>query len=133
MPSVEIRVDFGGEDKIPHTFINVTDPNGVTTEYGFGPENEGTLFGRGHVYYNTDHEWQETSGTMNITDGQYNALMDYINRTTVDPPVYDITGTLGEQCTMWTLYGLSEAGIISDVLAPNFNSWLNSGGNAGRR
>lgn len=48
--SVRVLVDVGGEDLLPHTFIEVTHPDGTTTEYGFAPSTGGELLGAGKVY-----------------------------------------------------------------------------------
>jgi hypothetical protein len=47
MYSVEMRVDVGGADGIPHTFIVVTGPDGVERGYGFAPRDPGALAGDG--------------------------------------------------------------------------------------
>lgn len=47
--SVQTRIDIGGIDGIPHTFLVVTHPNGSTTEYGFLPAIPLTPSSIGHV------------------------------------------------------------------------------------
>lgn len=39
MTDVSIRVDIGGEDKIPHTFLVLFNPNGSTIKQGLTPDN----------------------------------------------------------------------------------------------
>ncbi len=114
MPTIEIRTDVVG---VPHTFIIVDHPDGNSQGYGFGPEASGRLIDRGKVHDDTNHEWQETTGKMNISNEQYDKLMTYIN---IKPPAYNVF--TGSQCATWALRGLSEAGIFPDLLAlfPNF-------------
>jgi len=50
VPTVQIRVDIGGADIIPHTFIVVTGPNGQTAEYGLAPLEPHSIAGEGNVY-----------------------------------------------------------------------------------
>ena len=46
MPSIEIRVDIGGSDFIPHTFVVITGSDGQERGYGLAPAIYGTLTGR---------------------------------------------------------------------------------------
>ena len=119
--SVEIRVDSYssnnsiGIDLIPHTFLVVTGPDGVERGYGFAPEQTG-LFGPGNVQNDTLHAYDASSGKFYISENQYNALKEYINRTDAVSPPYALP--FGSQCTNWALAGLSEAGIIPSILGP---------------
>ncbi|MDP2142563.1 MAG: hypothetical protein Q8J80_00380, partial [Gallionella sp.] len=124
MSSVEIRVNVGDITQfsqngagvfIPHTFIVVVGPDGTTTTVGFQPQITG-IWGAGEVVDNTGHEYDTTSQPIQITDQQYRDLMGYIDRTMINPPVYDIIG--GEQCASWAVNGLRDAGIISGAIAP---------------
>lgn len=49
MQSVQIRVDVGGADMVPHTFLSVIDPSGTRTEYGFVPAIPGQLVSPGKI------------------------------------------------------------------------------------
>jgi len=110
MKTLEIRTDIlSGGDLIPHTFLFV---NGKG--YGFAPVETG-LTGAGKVWDNTSHPYNESlTRTIQITEAQYQSLMDGIDIAKVDPPFYSILG--GAQCTTWAMEQLNDAGIIrSDV------------------
>lgn len=110
MPNIELRFDVKGDDWIPHTFIVVTDPSGKETGYGFGPAQEGRMTGDGKVYHDQlGHEFNTTTGKLDITIDQYNSIMDYINRTTANPPPYYLP--VGSQCATWAVKVLQEAGL----------------------
>lgn len=119
--AVEIRVDSysannnTGLDLIPHTFLVVTGPDGVEHGYGFAPVKTG-LFGTGYIQDDTRHPYDGSSGKLSITDEQYNHLMEYIERTSENPPPYALL--FGSQCTNWALAGLAEASIIPSILGP---------------
>jgi len=49
-PSVQVKVDVGGQDKIPHTFLKVTHPDGASSDCGLSPEVHGSLTGEGKIY-----------------------------------------------------------------------------------
>lgn len=36
-PTIQIRVDMGGSDGVPHNYLKVTHPDGRQTEYGLVP------------------------------------------------------------------------------------------------
>jgi hypothetical protein len=58
------------------------------------------LTGAGKVWDDTGHEYQESlTRTIQITETQYQSLMDGIAIAKVDPPFYSILG--GAQCTTW--------------------------------
>lgn len=116
MASVEIRIDVGGLDGIPHTFIVVTDNNGVSTGYGFAPAESGSLFGPGNVYDDTNHEYQISTDPMDITDQQFQDLMDHINDSRNNPPYYSVPGDWvppdnNQNCSTWAIDALNTAGI----------------------
>lgn len=48
MPTVEVRIDSGGQDHVPHAFIVLTDENSVVIGgYGFAPAEHLNLSGPG--------------------------------------------------------------------------------------
>lgn len=122
--TIEIRVDVWGSDGFPHTFLNVTDSNGTSINYGFAPEQSGHLVGSGNVEIEPvpngeiGHEYSSTSGKIPITEEQYNDLINYINQTDANPYQYNLP--LGAQCAVWAMNGLQDAGIISQPMAPDY-------------
>lgn len=48
MSSVQIRVDIGGSNGIPHVFIRVEHPDGSTKDYGLVPR-DGPTSGPGDI------------------------------------------------------------------------------------
>lgn len=119
--TLEVRGDTGGHDWIPHTFLNITDSNGTSTNYGFAPKQQGQLAGTGNVEIQPipngkiGHEYDNTF-SMPITDQQYDALMNYIHKTDANPDAYNLPA--GEQCTVWAVRGLVTAGIIPPYFGP---------------
>lgn len=116
MPSVELRVDTGGSDWIPHSFIVVTGPDGVERGYGLAPREHGTLTGDGKIYDDTNHEYNATTGKLDLSDAEYSRLMDFINRSEQNPPPYYLP--FGSQCANWAVKALVEAGIPA-IASPN--------------
>jgi len=112
--SVEVRVDVGGDDLVPHTFVVVTDSNGVEKGFGFGPAEQGVMNGPGKIYDDFRHEYSMTSGKLEITQQQYESLMDYVERSTQNPPPYALW--FGSQCATWVVDGLVEAGIVPSII-----------------
>lgn len=94
MSTVEMRVDIGESDGIPH-------PDGRITEYGLLPSVSG-LSGIGYIditgpdTINGDHEYQYHGPIEQLSDTQYQKLMEGINRSIANPPYYIVSGT-------WTL------------------------------
>ena len=124
MATYEIRVNIldlpGNPDNpsgtiIPHTFIEITGTDGTVTTVGFQPR-ETAVFGPGQVVDNSKHPWDATTGKIEITEAQYQKLMDYVERTSITPPVYDAIG--GTDCSTYVSKGLYEAGIIDAAQAP---------------
>jgi hypothetical protein len=116
MYSVEMRVDVGGADGIPHTFIVVTGPDGVERGYGFAPRDPGALAGDGKIWDNTGHEYSQTTGKIPLDPDSYMRLMDYIQKSTENPPPYYLP--YGSQCATWAFKALTEAGIPA-LASPN--------------
>jgi hypothetical protein len=62
MYTVEMRVDIGGSNGIPHSFLVVTGPDGIENGYGLAPLDPGTLVSDGKIYDDINHEYQATTG-----------------------------------------------------------------------
>jgi hypothetical protein len=134
MSSVTMRVDIGGSNGVPHTFIVVTHPDGRQTEYGFVPREGLSPFGPGNIDVtgpgvNKDpHESSFNGPTQDLTDAQYQNMMEFINRSIANPPYYNVFGTAqngeGTNCTGWAIdtwryAGLPDAfGVTSWVFSP---------------
>jgi len=116
MYSIEMRVDIGGKDGIPHTFIVVTGPDGVERGYGFAPRESGSLTGDGKIYDDTNHEYSQTTGKIPLDADSYGKLMDFIQKSTENPPPYYLP--YGSQCANWAFKALTEAGIPA-MASPN--------------
>jgi Ca2+-binding RTX toxin-like protein len=116
MFSVELRVDIGGADGIPHSFIVVVGADGVEHGYGFAPLESGTLMGAGKIYDDTYHEYTSTTGKIPLLESDYIRLMEYIRRTELNPPDYYLP--FGSQCANWAVNALTEAG-IEGLASPN--------------
>ena len=113
MPQIEIFADIWGDDRIPHTFVNVYGPDGTKTEYGFGPAHQYRLVDNGHIYVNEDHEFNRSSGLIDIDNEQYSRLMDYINQSILNPPDYNLF--TGQHCTNWVNTALIASGITLPI------------------
>ena len=107
--SVELRIDVGGEDFIPHSFLVIVGPDGVAREYGFTPAKQGNLAGDGIVEATDLHEANVSTGKIPLDVDSYNRLVDYINKSIANPPPYNLF--FGSQCTGWAVKCLVEAGI----------------------
>ena len=116
MPSVDIRVDTTG---IPHTFIVITDSNGLETGYGFAPAESGNLFGEGDIYDDLKHPFDTSTGPIPITDQQLQDLTAFINDSKENPPYYSVPGEWvppedNHNCSTWIIDAFNSAG-INDV------------------
>lgn len=111
-PTVQIRVDFGGSDKIPHTFLEVTNPDGSKVEYGLVPEQQGSPSGKGKIdetgpgVGKDPHEYDVATPPMDLTPKQYDDLIKEINDSKNSPPDYILPGSWwpnnqGTNCTGW--------------------------------
>ena len=80
MLTVELRVDIGGADFIPHSFLVVTGPDGIARGYGLAPAEHQTLAGAGHIFDDTDHPYTTTTGKLELTPGEYGSLVSFINQ-----------------------------------------------------
>lgn len=102
-------------DHLPHTFLVVTDSDGVSRAWGFAPEKTG-FWGNGAVTRNDDHGWQSTTGQFEISEQSYEKLTSLIERDHINPPYYNLLA--GIQCATWVSMVLNEAGIIDSLNSP---------------
>ena len=117
MPKVTIYTDIWGADGIPHTFLGLTNSNGVEKRVGFAPRRTG-LLGSGFVGDNSTHEYQH-SYEIEISQEQYDNLDNAIKKSEMEPPYYNLP--LGIQCTAWAMSMLQEAGIVDQPIAPDID------------
>ncbi|MFM7363743.1 MAG: hypothetical protein ACKO11_04410, partial [Cuspidothrix sp.] len=130
--SVQMMIDIGGSDGLPHTFLLITDKNGKTTEYGFAPLQENTMSGPGKIYItgtnSTDnHEYHFATTKQLLTDSQYANLMTYINQSITNPPHYIVSGSWtpgdGTNCTGWAVEAWNKAGLPTSFGINNRGTW----------
>jgi hypothetical protein len=88
--SVELRVDIWGDDGLPHSFLIITDPNGVERGYGFGPSEDGKMIDDGVINNNLPHDSIATTGKIPLDVDSYNRLVAYINKSIANPPPYNL-------------------------------------------
>ncbi len=122
MPTIEFRVDVTG---VPHSFIIIDNGAGFVQGYGFAPSTPGDPMGPGHIYSDTGHEYDFSTGPIEVTNEQYNAIIAKINADIINPPYYNLPGSVishnsVQQCAQWVA-DLAERG---DVPVP-FTMWGN--------
>ena len=110
MYTVEVKVGLLSDNVTIHTWLEVTHPDGHTESWGFYPAETGNLNGDGVVKSDIGKESNVGSGPMPMTQEQYDALNDYITRTTETPPPYALL--FGAQCTNWALHGLVDSELL---------------------
>lgn len=113
--SVRIMNDTSG---MVHTFMVITGPDG-SYGYGFAPREELTPFGPGRVFDDTYHEYTHEGATIPLTPTQYSLLAQFINHSIDNPPYYNF---LGQQCTVWVIQGLNQAGIVNSLYVPDISN-----------
>ena len=110
--TIQVRADVGGEDRIPHTFIVVTHPDGRVMEYGLVPFENGSPAGPGKIGITgpnspseRTHEWSVSTPSIQLTPDQYTRLMDKITDSINNPPDYTVPGQWwpsdADNCTGW--------------------------------
>ncbi len=124
MPTIEIRVDLTG---IPHSFIIINNGAGFEQGYGFAPATANDPAGSGHVYSDTTHEYDFSSGSINITNEQYNAIVAKINADIANPPYYNAPGSIlfpgsVQQCAQWVT-DLAQQGNVSLPFTMHRGGW----------
>jgi len=88
MPTVEIRIDSGGIDGVPHVFLVLTDQFGNEHGWGFAPAEHLDWWGPGKVYDDTLHEYDQ-SWSQEITQDQFIDLQSYIGHRSRSPGYYE--------------------------------------------
>lgn len=112
--SAQVRVDIGGSDGVPHTFIWVTHPDGKQTEYGMVPATHLSPEGPGKIDITgpdspskIPHEYDISGPEVTLTDQQYRDLMRDIDASIKNPPGYILPGSWwpgqGTNCTGWVV------------------------------
>jgi hypothetical protein len=131
MPTIEFRMDTTG---IPHTYIAVNNGAGVTQMYGFAPAVPGQLWGRGHIYdeatsgpLGKEHEYDHTTGPIEVTTEQYNRAINEITNAINNPPYYNLPNSFlwpsaVNQCATWANH-IAEVGGFADKLPWGGNGW----------
>ena len=131
-PTVQVRVDIGGSDRVPHTFLSIIHPDGREVEYGFVPAENLSAAGPGRIDISGPgagrdrHEYDFLTPRISLSDVDYSRLMERINQSIGNPPNYLLPGTWwpgssGTNCTGWTADIWNGSGLpnISGVT----NSW----------
>ncbi len=85
---LEVRIDNGSINEAPHAFLELTDEFGNKSGYGFGPSEQGNLWGPGEVRNDTDHKFNHRLA-YEITQQQYEDLIFYINQRQKNPGIYE--------------------------------------------
>jgi len=90
MPSVEVRVDRGGSDGVPHVFLVLHGDDGSMEGSGYGPEPTTMWGGAGpsRVQDDTNHEF-DRSWTYQVTQQQFDDVRAYIDSTRISPGFYE--------------------------------------------
>ncbi|CAH1211861.1 hypothetical protein NTGBS_920019 [Candidatus Nitrotoga sp. BS] len=93
MATIEFRINIidlpdqnGSGTVIPHSFIIINNGAGFVQGYGFAPATPGDPMGPGHIYPDTDHPYDFSSGPIQISDAQYNNIASFINASIQKPP-----------------------------------------------
>lgn len=106
-----IKVIDGPSPPLGHTWIVLTDANGVSHTFGFGPEVENGMnpFGAGYVYVNQPLPTTGLveSATYSLTGEQYGNLARFINNEMDNPRYYD--ATQAQHCTTWAWSAINAA------------------------
>ena len=116
MYSVELRVDTGGNDGRPHSFLVITGPDGIERGYGFAPHQSGESSSAGWIFDDSSHEYNSTTGKLALSLDEYQRLTNYINKSIANPPPYSLL--FGSQCANWAVNGLVVAGLPA-LATPN--------------
>ncbi|MCG7657284.1 hypothetical protein [Wielerella bovis] len=118
---VELRVDVGGDDYIPHTFIVLTDTNGKSYEYGFAPVKP-SLINHGKIDTDPGHEYQFTTGKIPVSEQRFNDIKSRAEYDVKHPPFYNLP--FGSHCGTWAANKLGIPDTSS--LAPFASAIINS-------
>ena len=124
MPTIEIRVDVSG---MPHSFIVIDNGAGFVQGYGFAPATENDPMGPGHIYPDTEHPYDFSTGPIQVTNDQYNAIANRINDHIQNPPYYNLPGSVAlpgtvQQCAQWVM-DLAQHGNVSLPFSMHKGGW----------
>lgn len=134
-PTVQIRVDFGGSDGIPHTFMAITRLDGTMVEYGLIPAEHLSISGPGKIDQTgsgvgkNPHEFNVGGPVQTMTPTQYKDLMDKISQDIATPPDYFGPGhwaapdSGADNCTGWAVNSWNTAGLPTDFGVSNRGTW----------
>ncbi|MBF0329930.1 MAG: hypothetical protein HQL10_12290, partial [Nitrospirae bacterium] len=113
MPTIEFRSDIVG---VPHSFIILDNGNGDRRGYGFGPQEGRLPMGVGIITDDSTHEYQVSSGPIEVTPEQYNKMVKYVTDSINNPPYYSIPTSIidagANQCTQW-VKAVAQAGGVN--------------------
>lgn len=94
-----MRIDIGGKDMIPHTFIVIKHENGSYDEYGLIPKKSGSMYGPGKIDVKLGvfdekklHESQKTTPFYDLNDAQYQNFLTHTKNLIENPPHYFFLG-----------------------------------------
>ena len=124
MPTIEFRVDVTG---MPHSFIVMDNGGGVVQGFGFAPKEENSPYGPGQIYDNFVHPYDFTTGPIQVTNEQYNAMVNYINNSITNPPNYNLPGSpifpgTVQQCAQWVM-DVAQHGNVSLPFTMHKGGW----------
>jgi|GEM_PF-1660142 len=111
--TVQLRIDTGHSDGMPHAFIRITQADGRCLEYGLAPVNAASILGPGKVACSGDGmaqgRRQASIGgpVFNLSDDQHRRLMKTIARAAANPPAYRFWEKIADEhhsrnCVEWT-------------------------------
>ncbi len=125
MPTIEFRVDVTGMP--PHSFIIINNGAGFEQGYGFKPAEKLDPMGPGHVYPDTDAPYDFTTGPIQVTNEQYNAIAAKINADIANPPYYNAPGSIlfpgtVQQCAQWVM-DVAQHGNVSLPFTMHRGGW----------
>lgn len=127
MPAVTIYIahtltslSTGGYSKTGHIWIGVTDSNGQTQHFGFAPVAHSDAYGPGKIFrddnvtYNVFHYTR----TIQITDDQYNRIIDFAhpNTSSYEGSTYD---GVFNNCVDFVWDALDAGGLNPDGIVPD--------------
>jgi Ca2+-binding RTX toxin-like protein len=112
--SVEVRVDSGRTNVIPHAFIVLTDEFRNQQGYGFAPSKNLDLWGPGIILDNTNHPY-DNHWSYDLSQEQYDDLTSYIFQQQQNPGIYE---GWDRNCVSFVSNALRYAGIDDLQSAP---------------
>ena len=132
-PSIQMRIDVGGGDGVPHSFLVVTHSDGSVLEYGLAPAEHLSMSGAGKIDLTgfggvPPHEYTFATEAVSLSDSQYANVLQYIGGSILSPPDYLVTGgwssTSGaDNCTGWAVKVWGAAGLETTFGVTNRGTW----------